>query len=1367
MTIVSEQTEAHLFTIEAGLKVQCKKAQFEGTMTKTAQKTVEVTPKYSECTAFGFEATVNMGSCKYKFQEPFASGPFKGETSILCKAGEPAKVTAGTCEVQFGEQGPKKTITYENQATSPATVRVEVVLEKLKYNKTKDGIFCPLNGTGEKEDGTYFGNSKAEGRKEATQVGFAVGEVPASYEKEESYGLGNPAEPNVLKACPGSSIDCATGNLVEEQTDHALNGRGPALAITRAYNSQAAAAAKEAGPFGYGWSGPYSAHLTINKQAETATVTQDNGSTVVFYTYEAKYRPASWVQATLAQEGENYIYTLPSQEKLKFDSAGKLTEEKDRNGNALTLSYTESKLKTVKDGAGRELTFTYTGSQVESIEDPMGHKVKYTYESSNLATVTLPGEEKARWKFKYDGSRRLTELTDARGNTLKEEYDEKGRVKLQTDPLERKTKFEYGEAGGVKETTITEPNGSTTLIKSNAAGEPTETIRAKGTGLEQKTTSEYTKAYALKSTTDPNKHTTTYEYDAEGNLTLEKDAEGNESKWTYNSTHDVKTETTPKNETTTINRDKKGNVELIERPAPGATTQKISFKHAENGDLESETDPLERQTKYEYDTYGDRKAETNAAGDKTTWTYDKDGQAITEVTPRGNEEGAKPSEFETKTDRDAQGRPIKITDPLGHETTYKYDGNGNLESTTDAKEHTTKYTYNADNERTKVERANETTTETAYDSEGQVESKTNGNGKTTKYEHNSLGELTETIDPLERETIREYDAAGNLEKLKDPENRTTTYTYDKADRLTKVDYSEEATADVSYEYNKDSQVTVMKDGTGTSKYTYDELDRLTETENGNKEVVKYEYNLGEETTKITYPNGKTVTQDFDKAGRLEKATDWLKGETTFTYNRDSELKATIFPSATTNEDTNEYNRADELTKTTMAKGKETLASLSYTRSKLGQLESWTTKGLPGKETTEYGYDNADRLTKGGATEYKYDKAGNPTKIGATEYKYDAASQLEKGGTTTYSFDEMGERTKASPEGGSATSYGYDQAGKLISVKRETPEIKDTYAYDGDGRRASETVNGTTTHMAWDVAAGLLLYDGTNYYLYGPDGAPFEQITSETPTYLHHDSQGSTRLLTGSAGTTQGSYTYTPYGETEEHTGSATTPLGYDGQYTSKDTGLIYLRARVYDPGTAQFMSVDPLVDSTGETYGYAGQNPVNVGDPGGEQPPSWMQPPSWLPQHPSMYRLGEGWYGFIYNNRVHYTDLVACYAQSGNSWVRVPCPPDPDVPSLPPIQIPRPSGADPDVPSLPPIQIPRPANAPPSQVQRPGQMPGPGFRVNVNVQGDQQGVRGSVDVSGPRGGYFQGQWYFPGRGFQGYSSQATPRRGLFGRRWRR
>lgn len=52
-----------------------------------------------------------------------------------------------------------------------------------------------------------------------------------------------------------------------------------------------------------------------------------------------------------------------------------------------------------------------------------------------------------------------------------------------------------------------------------------------------------------------------------------------------------------------------------------------------------------------------------------------------------------------------------------------------------------------------------------------------------------------------------------------------------------------------------------------------------------------------------------------------------------------------------------------------------------------------------------------------------------------------------------------------------------------------------------------------------------------------------------------------------------------------------------GQYTDPETGLIYLRARWYDPTTAQFLIRDPLVDLTRSAYGYVGGNPLNATDP--------------------------------------------------------------------------------------------------------------------------------------------------------------------------
>jgi RHS repeat-associated protein len=135
----------------------------------------------------------------------------------------------------------------------------------------------------------------------------------------------------------------------------------------------------------------------------------------------------------------------------------------------------------------------------------------------------------------------------------------------------------------------------------------------------------------------------------------------------------------------------------------------------------------------------------------------------------------------------------------------------------------------------------------------------------------------------------------------------------------------------------------------------------------------------------------------------------------------------------------------------------------------------------------------------------------------------------------------------------------------------------------------------------------------SFYVYGPGGMPVEQINNTTGTvlYPHHDQAGSTRLLTGSTGKVEGSYSYSAYG-TPEHAGTATTPLGYDGEYTSSDTGLIYLRAREHDPATGQFLTRDPLAAISGAPYSYASDNPLNRSDPTGLLPfgiklPSWEE----------------------------------------------------------------------------------------------------------------------------------------------------------------
>jgi RHS repeat-associated protein len=1005
----------------------------------------------------------------------------------------------------------------------------------------------------------------------------------------------------------------ATGDLSESQSDLTVGGRGVGLNVTRTYNSQAAEqGAKSA--FGYGWSSPYSQHLVFEPMLGLITLVQENGSTVTFeegLAGELK-SPQGSPDVLSGSSTTGYSLTLEDEDVYHFSgSLGRLESIVDRNENTTTLGYnTSGQLEKVTDPAGRTMRFEYNGEGlISAVVDPLHHEVKYTYEGENLKTVSEPGETALRWQFVYEGAHQLSEMIDGRGGKTKYEYSSAHQVAAKIDPMSRKTTFAYGF--GYSEVT-NEATGAVTMQYVTSAGQLAQVVHGFGTASATTESFTYDEAGDQASVTNGDGRTTKYGYDGAGDRTSMLDPEGHETKWTYDSTHDVETTTTPDGETTTTKRDSHGNPTTVERPAPGGATQVTTYKYDSHGDLESMTDPLKRTWKYEYDTAGDRTAEIDPEGDKRTWRFNEDSQETSMVSPRGHVTGAKEASFTTTTERDAQGRPTVVISPLKHETKYKYDADGNLESKTDPEGDTTTYTYDADNEQTKVKEPNGTVTETGYDGAGQVTSQTDGNKHTTTYVRNVLEQVTEVIDPLARKTLKEYDHAGNLIAVTDAEKRTTSYKYDPDNRVVEVSYSDGKTPAVEYEYNGDGDRTKMVDGTGTTSYEYDQLDRLTSTTDGHGDVVGYEYDLANEQTKITYPNGKAIRRSYDNAGRLSGVTDWLEHTTKFGYDADSDVTSTTFPSETADLDKYGYNETDAMSEVKYTKGSETLASIAYTRNKDDQVTKATTVGLPGEEKPAFAYDENSRITKGAGVAYKYDAANDPTTIGSDTYNYNAADELEnsKLKTTTvatYTYDEVGERTKTAPASGPATTYGYNQAGDLVSVTRPkegtTPAFEDTYAYNGDGLRTAQTVSGTTTYMAWDVAEKLplILNDGTSSYVYGPGGLPVEQINNGTGTvlYLHHDQQGSTRLLTGSTGKTEGTFTYDAYGNKTGTTGIATSPLGYGGQYTDTGTGLIYLRARYYDPTTAQFVTVDPAVMETQEAYGYATEDPVDVSDPSG------------------------------------------------------------------------------------------------------------------------------------------------------------------------
>jgi hypothetical protein len=155
------------FTTPGGT-VQCD-SHFEGSLTAPSS-TLTVTPKYTNCVAFGFlNATVDFMGCDYLFHAGASKGGgvYDNSTDIVCEAGEgPVTITAGTCKVDVPAQ---TGLTNVKTTNSGSSVTVEPNVTGIKLNVTTDGFGCPFPGAGE-YTGSYHGDVDLKN----TEVGGSI-----------------------------------------------------------------------------------------------------------------------------------------------------------------------------------------------------------------------------------------------------------------------------------------------------------------------------------------------------------------------------------------------------------------------------------------------------------------------------------------------------------------------------------------------------------------------------------------------------------------------------------------------------------------------------------------------------------------------------------------------------------------------------------------------------------------------------------------------------------------------------------------------------------------------------------------------------------------------------------------------------------------------------------------------------------------------------------------------------------------------------------------------------------------------------------------------------------------------------------------
>jgi RHS repeat-associated protein len=193
------------------------------------------------------------------------------------------------------------------------------------------------------------------------------------------------------------------------------------------------------------------------------------------------------------------------------------------------------------------------------------------------------------------------------------------------------------------------------------------------------------------------------------------------------------------------------------------------------------------------------------------------------------------------------------------------------------------------------------------------------------------------------------------------------------------------------------------------------------------------------------------------------------------------------------------------------------------------------------------------------------------------------------------------------------TYGYDERDRLNSLQGVA------YRYDDQNLRIEVTTeDDETTRYAYDPNTSLSRLmvkidpDGTNHiYVYGI-GLLHEYVrtTDSLPEPIkqivyHYDNLGSTIALSDYDGSVTDHFRYSAYGQLISRKGNTQTPFQYMGimGVQTDPNGLLYMRARYYNPFLGRFINADPSQFAGGMNwYAYAGGSPLSMVDPSGLAP---------------------------------------------------------------------------------------------------------------------------------------------------------------------
>lgn len=928
------------------------------------------------------------------------------------------------------------------------------------------------------------------------------------------------------------------------------------------------------------------------------------------YTYDAAGR----ITGITGPEGQSRSYT--------YSEEGDLIQEQDQAGRSISYEYDQMHqlIKTTNpEGAQTSYEYDVMGNMISTVS-PMGAKTTYTYDAlDRIQSLTDPTG--LITELSYDPAGNLKELRErggslrgvsqqAEGRATSLSYDAVGNLLSVTNPLGQTRKYTYDVMNRMTEETDTA--GHITSYQYNHNGQVTEILEAD----QSKVRLSYDKDGNLASLTDGEGRTASYTYDLLDRLTMVTDASGVSTSYTYDTVGNLTGITDGNGNTTTYDYDLAGR--LIRKTNALEETQEYTYDQNQNlselhqadgSVITYDYDKLDRllsvdygkeeepEVLYGYDGEGRRISMKDLTG-ICTYEYNKAGQLTAVTGSDGKRIGYA---------YDIYGNLAELTYPDGKTVTYTYDKLDRLTSITDREGKVTTYTYDLAGNLIHIIRPNDTETQMEYNEIGNMTLLTNRSGKEIlsqyAYEYDLSGSILKETITREDETETTYygyTPRGELAQsvsVRDGKETLTRYAYDAAGNRIRIEKSEAQARKhlTEYVYNEANRMVLSKDSLlGTRTYEYDANGNLVRELAPDEEITEYHYDAENRLSAVAKGGSLLMAALYDGDGNRLFTIEEERQP-----GQSAEIPETESPDVVTSHFIYRlWDRFKELTygnqkevETRRSEWDETVyegETTNFFWYGFGQGVIHTTTSVP-MDLSRW-FHNAWTWIQETTQHYRHIRHIRDKEIETVTQEPEVSTRTE--------YSQQDETTlpyEKNAEGGDYEQVLYEKV--LIPAGEETTDltgyVKTSYVND---------VNRAYTQVLMEYGPGDELH---GVYDYGVNRNSLTDFTGgeEQTQYYTYDGRGSVVGIHDETGREIAGYRYDAFGETEI-SGTSRNPYQYNAEYTDRSTGLQYLRARYYNPVTANFMTQDTyggeLLDPiTQNLYAYTGNDPVNMVDPSG------------------------------------------------------------------------------------------------------------------------------------------------------------------------